>query len=253
MFSYLKEEELLFSQDAFGMHLATSCLFADENCEATMAHEFKTYFANILTPYSGQILKLLESFGQLKLPVKIVAPDHGPLWRGEGISHALEQYRIWSEQKPEARALVVYDTMWKSTASMANSIADGIRQHGGIKVDVIELSDSFRSDVATELLCAGIFAVGSPTLNNNLFPRTADALTYLKGLRFKNLLGAAFASYGWSGESLGQINDALKAMDVELLSEGIKVKYVPTAEDLSKCFDLGQQLAAALKNKLAAK
>ncbi len=251
MFSYLKEDKLLFSQDAFGMHLATDKLFVDQNSWDIVQLELRKYYANILLPYSSQVLKLLEDFGKLNIPVETVATDHGPLWRGEGIPRVLELYKAFATQKPEPRAVVVYDTMWHSTEAMAISMADGVRE-GGASAVVMPLDASSRSDVANEILGAGALLVGSPTINNNMFPKTADVLNYLKGLRPKNLCGAAFGSFGWSGEAVAQVSEALKGMGVELLSEGIRVKYVPTDADLKSCFDLGVRVGEALKAKAGA-
>jgi flavorubredoxin len=138
--------------------------------------------------------------------------------------------------------------MWQSTALMARAICGGLVSEG-VSVKVMPLESSHRSDVATEILDAGALLVGSPTLNNNIFPTLADALTYLKGLKPKNLLGAVFGSYGWSGESVKQLREFLTEMKVELVGEGINVKYVPDDEALAQCFSLGVLVAQKLKEK----
>ena len=127
MFSYLKEEKILFTQDGFGMHLATDRLFIDENPWDVVEEEMEKYYANILLLYSPQVLKLLEVFPSLNLEVQYIATDHGPVWRGADVAKPLELYRKFAEQKPEPRAVVVYDTMWGATDPMGRSIADGIR------------------------------------------------------------------------------------------------------------------------------
>lgn len=248
MFTYLAEEKILFSQDAFGMHYATDRLFVEENPWEDVEREMEKYYANILLPYSQQVLKLLEDFPGLNLAVDCIATDHGPIWRGGLMSKPFELYQKWALQEPTTKAVLIFDTMWHSTEKMAMEIADGIR-HAGANVRVMPLHSYTRSDVATELLEAGAFIVGSPTLNNNLYPQTADVLTYIKGLRPKNLIGAAFGSYGWSGESVAQVSEYLKAMNVELLNEGIKVKYVPKEEDLRKCFEFGELVGKTLLEK----
>lgn len=249
MFSYLKEEKILFSQDAFGMHLASSMRFEDETDESIIMWEAEKYFANILMPYSSQILKLLEALPGLNLEIEKIAPDHGPVWRSKP-ERIIELYRKWSLQEPQPKAIIVFDTMWQSTAIMAKSIADGIINAGGIEVKILPLSAKNRSHVATELLESSAIIVGSPTLNNNVFPTVADVMTYLKGLRPLNKIGAAFGSCGWSGEAVPQINTFLKDMKVETFSEGMTVKYVPKQEDLQKCFELGKQIATVLKQKI---
>ncbi|OGV32486.1 MAG: MBL fold metallo-hydrolase [Lentisphaerae bacterium GWF2_45_14] len=247
MFSYLREEKVLFSQDAFGMHLASDRLFADEIEHEVLYWEAEKYFANILMPYSQQVQKLAADLPGFNLDIKTLAPDHGPLWR-KNISEIIGWYVDWSAQKPENFAIVVYDTMWQSTALMARSIADGIKNSGS-RVELIPLSAKDRSYVATKLLRAGALVVGSPTLNNNIFPTLSDVLTYVKGLRPKNKIGVAFGSYGWGGEAAKQVDDILKSMDVEIVSEPLRMKYVPKENDLKKCFELGAAISATLREK----
>lgn len=248
MFSYLAQDKILFSQDAFGMHLATSARFDDEIDPAILDYEAATYYANILLPYSSQVLKLLDRVGSLGVEFRIVAPDHGPVWRSN-IGGIVESYARWATQKPTKKAVVLYATMWHSTELMARAIAEGLAEKG-VSVKLMSMDAVHRSDVAYEILDAGILAVGSPTLNNNLFPSMADVLTYLKGLRPRNLVGTAFGSYGWSGESVKHIEAYLADMNVELPGEGIRVKHVPGKDALRQCYDLGGLLAARLVERL---
>jgi len=245
MFTFLNQDGILFSQDAFGMHLATSQRFADQIAESIMLEEGSKYFANILLPYSNLVTNLLEKVGKLDLNIQIIAPDHGPIWR-KNFTHILELYSRWAEQKPTRKAVVAYATMWESTALMARAIAEGLTDGGAI-VKLMALSADHRSDVATELLDAGALLVGSPTINGNIFPTMADLLYYIKGLKPKNLCGAAFGSYGWSGEAVAQMNSLLQEMKVELVSEGIKSRYVPIKEALEECYSLGLKVAKRLK------
>ncbi|MFO8070274.1 MAG: FprA family A-type flavoprotein [Polyangia bacterium] len=245
MLSYLEDGGVLFSNDAFGMHLAGSERFADEIDGALLRHEAAKYYANILMPLSPIVARLLDRLPELDLEIRIVAPDHGPAWR-EGPDQIVELYRRWSAQEPTARAVVVYDTMWQSTALMARAIADGLT-HGGAEARLMPLEGSHRSDVATELLEAGALLVGSPTMNNRIYPTLADATTYLAGLGPRNLVGASFGSYGWSGEAVAHLRDRLEEMGVELVNEGLKVKYVPGKEDLARCRALGQKTAKKVR------
>jgi len=245
MFSYLEEDRLLFSQDAFGMHLASAERFADKIDPAILDYEAATYYANILMPYSPQVLKLLEDVKKSGLDIRIVAPDHGPVRRRK-IGAIIESYEQWARQRPSKKAIVLYDTMWHSTELMARAIEEGLTQ-GGAQVKVMSMHSSHRSDAAYEILDAGALVAGSPTLNNNIFPSMADVMTYLKGLRPQNLIGAAFGSYGWSGESPGQIGDMLAEMKVDLVAEPLKVKYVPDGDDLKRCVALGRKVAKKLK------
>ncbi|MCX5852128.1 MAG: FprA family A-type flavoprotein [Deltaproteobacteria bacterium] len=248
MFSYLHEDRLLFSQDAFGMHLATSERFDDEIDPSILEFEGATYYANILLPHSPLVLKLLDRVGTLGYRFDCIAPDHGPVWRTD-INGVLDRYARWAQQKPTKKALVVYDTMWHSTEHMAQAITEGLLSEG-ISVRHLSLAVNHRSDVAYEILNAGALITGAPTLNNNLFPSVADVLTYLKGLRPVNLIGAAFGSYGWSGESVSQVESILREMGVEIVCEAVKVRHMPDGEFLTRCYALGVDVAKRLNERV---
>jgi flavorubredoxin len=248
MFSYLNEEQLLFSQDAFGMHLASLERFADECDPAVLAYEAATYYANIILPYSLLVLKLIKRVTAAGLSFRTIAPDHGPIWRKE-TGGIIGSYAKWAAQKPEAKAVVVYATMWHSTEKMARAVSEGLAA-GGLRVKLMSMDEVHRSDVVYELLGAGALAVGSPTLNNHLLPNMADILTYLKGLKPRNLIGAAFGSYGWSGEAVKEIEEILAEMKVEMAEEGIRVKNVPDAEVLARCYELGKTMAEKVRSRL---
>lgn len=239
MFSYLEEEKILFSQDAFGMHLATSQRFTDEVEPGIVRYESAKYYANILMPYSRLITRLIDQVGKLELDIRIIAHTHGPVWR-DNFEEIMGWYSEWAQQKTYPKAVLVYDTMWGSTAKMADAIADGIISTG-VEAKQMPLSGCHRSDVATHLLEAGALVVGSPTLNNMLFPTVADVLSYLKGLKPKGLVAGAFSSYGWSGESLKQIKEYFEAMKLELAGE-VRAKYVPNETALKECFQMGKTI-----------
>ena len=248
MFACLNEESLLFSQDAFGMHYASLERFDDQIDPAILAYEAATYYANILLPYSPLVLKLLERVKALGLSFRVIAPDHGPVWRKD-VGGIIGRYEEWASQKPTAKAVVVYATMWHSTEKMARAISEGLAAEG-LQVRFMSMDEVHRSDVAYEVLGAGAIAVGSPTLNNNILPNMADILTYLKGLRPKNLVGAAVGSYGWSGESIRQIEEALAEMKVETAGESVRVKHAPDGEVLARCHELGVRMAQQVKSRL---
>ena len=250
MISYLAGEDVLFSQDAFGMHLASSERFDDEIDPAVLGQEAAKYYANILMPFSPLIEQALARVAELALPLKLVAPDHGPIWRKD-FGWIRDSYATWAAQRPTSKAVVAYDTMWQSTALMARSMADGLAG-AGAAVSLTPLRSSARSDVATEVLDAGALVVGSPTMNNNVFPTVADLLVYLRGLRPKNLVGAAFGSYGWSGEAPGQVADGLAEAGVEIVEEAVRAQYVPDDAKLEECRALGERIARRIVPAAAA-
>jgi len=244
MVTYLKEDGVLFSQDAFGMHLASSERYADQMEDGVLYHEAAKYYANILLPFSPLIQKFLKQLPELELDIQLLAPDHGPLWR-EDVTRPKKWYEGWASQTPTKKAVVVYDTMWESTEKMARAVSEGLLA-GGASVKVDKLRVAHRSDVATDILDAGALVVGSPTLNNGLFPTLADCLCYLKGLKPKNLQTAAFGSYGWSGEAVSELERLLEEMGLETAAEALKVQYVPDGEALQNCFEWGKAIAEKL-------
>jgi len=245
MFSFIPEDRLLISSDAFGQHWATSERFDCEVDGERMMLLAAKYYANILLLYSPLVEKLLEQVQGLKLDIDMIAPDHGIIWRSRP-QDILKAYAKWSRQETRRKALVIYDTMWESTEAMARAAYSGLLEEG-ISAKLMNLKVSHRSDVMTEALEAKAFLFGSSTLNNNLLPRMADLLVYMKGLRPTGRIGAAFGSYGWSGEAVKQIAAAMEEMKFEVPDAGVRVRFVPTAEDLAKCVELGRKIGAAVK------
>jgi flavorubredoxin len=248
MFSYIPEEKLLISSDAFGQHWATSERFDDQVDQAALMSHAAKYFANILLLYSSLVQKLLESVRGMNLQLDMIAPDHGLIWRSDP-GKILQAYDSWSQQKPIPKALVIYDTMWESTAAMARAVGEGLMMEG-LSVKVMDLRHTHRSDVVTELLDAAAIVCGSSTLNNCMLPKMADALHYIRGLRPQRKIGAAFGSYGWSGEGVRMVEEALKEMKVEIVCPPIKVQYVPDKRALEECVQLGRTVGRAVKEKL---
>jgi len=244
MLTYLVEGGVLFSNDAFGMHLASGERFADELDRALLREEATRYYANILLPLSPVVRAFLEKVPSFGLDIRMIAPDHGPIWR-EDVGWIIERYAEWAAQKPSRKAVVVYDSMWGSTAKMARAIGDGLAA-GGARATLMPLDAAHRSEVATEILGAGALVAGSPTMNGQIFPTVADTMTYLEGLKPKNLVGATFGSYGWSGEATAHLDEWLKRMQIELAAEAVRVKYVPTGADLEACRKLGLAVAEKL-------
>ncbi len=243
MFTYLKEDKILFASDGFGQHYAGQEKFDDQIGDAIM-HHAKKYFANILLLYSPLVLKLLNTVTELGLEIDMICPDHGIIWRHDP-GKIIAAYAKWARQEPEKKAVIIYDTMWESTAKMAEAIATGLYQEG-INIKLMHLRKCHRSDIMTEVLDARAVILGSPTLNNCLFPTVSDFLTYMKGLKPKNKIGAAFGSYGWSGEAVKIISTELEAMKFDLVDPGVKIQYVPDQEDLNACIEFGKKIGRAV-------
>lgn len=246
MFSYLKNAGALFSQDAFGMHVASSERFDDQVPFHTLAKESKAYYANIITPFSPFVARLLTKLEEMDLGLKLVLPDHGPIWRDmDRFGKIIACYKRWANRELASKVIIIYDTMWQSTEIMARYIADGLMSEG-VKVKVMPIYGSDRSDIATEMLDAAALIVGSPTLNNNIFPSVMDSLTYIKGFKFKTPLGAVFGSFGWSGEACKQLKGHLEEMGIDVV-DPLRTNYIPSNDAKSESFELGVTMAQKVK------
>ena len=243
MFTYLKEDKILFSSDGFGQHFAGPERFDDQIGEAIMVHA-KKYFANILLLYVPLIKKYLKNVIDSGMEFNMICPDHGVIWREDPLK-IINAYARWCEQVPEKKAVVIYDTMWQSTEKMAEAIAAGITKEG-VPAKPLHLRKWHRSEVMTEVFDARAIVVGGPTLNNGLFPSLADFLCYMKGLKPQNKIGAAFGSYGWSGESTKIITKELKDMKFDIIDSGLKIQYVPDKQGLESCYEYGRKIGKAV-------
>ncbi len=229
MVTYLEEDKILFSNDAFGQHIASTERFDDELPLGVILEEARKYYANIVLPYGGQVQKALGTLGGLD--VEVIATSHGLIWRSN-IPAILNEYQKWSTNATEKKAVIVYDTMWNATEIIAESISD-VFEKKGYNVRFMDLKNNHISDIMTEVITAKYICVGSPTLNNNLMPSVASFLTYLKGLAPKDRIGLAFGSYGWSGQSIGQVEQYLKDCGFETL-ENIRIQYIPEEDQLEE-------------------
>ena len=229
MVTYCPEEKLLFSNDAFGQHLAANRRFDDENDFHIIMEEAKKYYANILMLYGKQAQTALAALGAL--PIEMILTGHGVSWRAH-IPEILDAYKKWSAGELEEKAVVVFDSMWGSTERLARAITDAFTAKG-VPVAYFDLRADHISDVITEVLTAKYLAVGSPTINNQMMPPVAAFLCYLKGFVPKGRKAFAFGSFGWGGQSVGLVEDELKAAGCEICLEKIRVKDVPTQDDLA--------------------
>ncbi|PID40143.1 MAG: MBL fold metallo-hydrolase [Proteobacteria bacterium] len=243
MFTYLKEDHILFSSDGFGQHYAGFDKF-DDQADNNLMIQAKKYYANILLLYASRILKLMEKIVASGIQIDIICPDHGVIWR-KNPGKIIDAYLKWSRQESEKKAVVIYDTMWKSTETMANAIAEGI-SFTGVRAKPIHIRSSHRSDIMADVLDAAAVVVGSPTLNNQMFPSVADTLVYMKGLKPLNKIGGAFGSYGWSGESVKMVAAELSAMKFNMIEPFPRLQYVPDGSGIDVCVAYGKQIGEAV-------
>lgn len=240
MMSYVPEEKILFSNDAFGQHLATSVRFDDQWDLPEIMREAKTYYANIVTPYGRQVLKTLESAKDL--PIEMIAPSHGLIWR-KNLKTILSAYSDWATGRYHAKILVLYDTMWESTKKMAEEITRGAQSvSADLDVQPIHVRKTSLTRIATEMLDTPVIAVGSATLNTLMMPMMGAVLTYIKGLKFRSKSAVSFGSAGWGPGGPESIAKWLEEMNCTMAAPMIKSKFRPTPEVLDQCFQTGIHL-----------
>lgn len=247
MITYLDGEEILFSNDIFGEHFATESLFDDTEKLPEIMYEAEKYYANIITPYSPMAARKLKEILGMNLPLKLIAPSHGVIWRSH-IADIIEAYRLWSADYQENQVTLVYDTMWNSTRSMAEAIADGIHEADPeVKVKVYNAAKDDKNDILTQIFHSKAVLFGSPTINNGISYAIAGLLEMVHGLKFKNKKAAAFGSYGWSGEGVKLLNQHLQDSGLALVNDGLKTLWVPDGKTLEECRQYGRDFALAVK------
>ncbi|ABR47873.1 flavodoxin/nitric oxide synthase [Alkaliphilus metalliredigens QYMF] len=245
MFTYIKEVALLMPNDAFGQHLASSHRFDDENDLCEVMEEAKKYYANILMPFNPLVLKKIQEIQKMGLEFDMIAPSHGIIWRTDP-GKIVEKYLSWSQNETKRKAVVVYDTMWNSTQLMAKAIVDGLISEG-IETKLYRASKSDVNDIMTEVLDAKAVLIASSTINNTMLPHLAYLLEEMMGLKPKKKIGAAFGSYGWGKGAVKNIEKKMKETGIELVKEGLEIKYVPTEADLKTCFEYGKEIGKMIE------
>ncbi|MHC1698042.1 MAG: FprA family A-type flavoprotein [Geobacteraceae bacterium] len=249
MMTYCQEAGVLFSQDGFGQHLASTARFDDQfsACVSTVVLEDAVvdYYANILMPFGQLILDKIADLQKLGINPEIIAPDHGVIWRSQP-ENVIESYVNMAQGKADLRAIIVYDTMWKSTEMMSVPISEGIASEG-IDCRILKLRATPMNVIIKEFWKARGTLFGTPTLNNIMYPSVAECLTHLRGLRPKNRLAGAFGSYGWGGGAVKEAYEVFDKMGLEKFESGLQVIYKPSSEDEEKCYRFGQEFAKRLK------
>ncbi len=241
MFTYIPEDRVLLPNDAFGQHFASTQRFEDEiNGDLVMRHAAK-YFANILWPLAPLILKKVDEVVKMGIPIDLIGPSHGLIWRKDP-ARIIQAYVDWSRGKTERKVLIVYDTMWGSTEGMARAILKGLMEEG-VQAKLLNLRTNHRSDIIEEMLEAKGILLGSPTLNNGMFPTMGDFLTYVKGLKPKGKIFGLFGSHGWGGGAIREMRRHLEAEKFEIWEKELAVQFVSDPEESKKTIQFGREFA----------
>jgi flavorubredoxin len=240
MFTYLPEDRVLLPNDAFGQHLATCQRFEDEIGDEVMKQAAK-YFANILWPLAPLIIKKIDEVVKMGVSIEMIGPSHGLIWR-KNPNRIIQAYLEWSHGKTEKKILVVYDTMWGSTEILAKAIVKGLIEEG-VETELLHLRFNHRSDIITEMLEAKGILLGSPTLNNGMFPTMGDLLTYMKGLRPKGKVFGLFGSYGWGGGAIKEMRKFLESEGFEIWEKELSVQFIPDSEEIKRATKFAKEFA----------
>jgi flavorubredoxin len=243
MFSYLTGDAVLFSNDAFGQHLASEFMFNDLVDQAELFQECIKYYANILTPFSPMVIRKIQEVLGFKLPLDMICTSHGIIWRDKP-AQIVEKYLKWADNYQENQITILYDTMWESTRIMAEQIAAGIGEvDSRVTVKLYNLAKTDKNDAITEVFKSKAILVGSPTINNGILVHVAALLEEMKGLKFKNKKAGAFGSYGWSGESVKIILQRLTESGFEVRDEGLRLTWAPDEASKKACREYGRAFA----------
>jgi len=245
MFTYCRDDALLMPNDAFGQHFAASERFDNEVNQCSLMEEAESYYANILWPLGQVILKKIEELQKMNIPIKMIAPSHGVIWRDDP-SKIINSYISWAKGESKIKVVMAYETMWGATAKMAEHIAEGISSNQ-IDVKVYNIAESDRTEVITQMLTARGFLFGSSTHDNDMLPNIAAFLEIVKGLKPKGRKISFFGSYGWAGGALKEMGEMLKDSGGDFTIPGLSVKYVPDKAELAECFEFGNKFARLLK------
>ena len=242
MFTYMEGEDVLFSNDGFGQHLASEYLYADQVDQAVLWEQALTYYANILAPFGLLVNKKIQEILGMDLRIQMICPSHGLIWR-KNPQQIVQKYLEWANNYQENQITILYDTMWNSTRKMAEAIAEGIKEiDKEVTVKIMNTAKDDKTEVLTEVFKSKMILVGSPTVNNGYLHSIAGILEMIKGMKLKNKKAAAFGSYGWSGEAVGQITELLKKAGFEIMNEGIKQMWTPDQEMKKQCIEFGKQI-----------
>jgi flavorubredoxin len=249
MMTYVKEDKVLFSQDAFGQHIASAARFDDEYIDCQSMAELEDavvdYYANILMPFGQLIKSKIADIEKLGIAIDIIAPDHGIIWRNDP-GKVLQAYLDLAQGKANCSVVIIYDTMWHSTEKMTIPLLDGIRSEG-VDGKIIKLRATPMSVAIKEFWKSRGCLIGTPTLNNIMFPTVANFLTHIRGLRPKNRIAGAFGSFGWGGGAVKEAYEIVKKMGLEVVEPGIEVNFKPSHEDEKRCYEFGAAFARATK------
>lgn len=244
MFTYIAEDELLMPNDAFGQHIATSKRFDDEIDKCALMEEALKYYANILWPFSGLVQRKIEEVVAAKIPIRVIAPSHGIIWRTAPMD-IINAYVKWAKNETRRKVVIAYETMWGATEKMALAMEKGLAD-SGVETMLFDISKRDHTDVIGHMLDAKGFLFGSSTHDNNMLPNMAGFMEFFKGLKPKGRVAGAFGSYGWAGGAVKELEEIVKGAGVELVMPPIAARFMPDVSEIKACYEYGKAFAQKL-------
>jgi len=243
MFTYMDKENILFSNDGFGEHLASEFLYADEVDQTELWNQAITYYANILAPFSMLVKKKICEVLEMSLKIEMICPSHGLIWR-KNPEKIIQKYLEWANNYQENQIAILYDSMWNSTRKMAELIAQGIQTiDKDVTIKIMNTAKDDKTEILTQVFKSKAILVGSPTVNNGYLYSIAGILEMIKGMKLKNKKASAFGSYGWSGEAPSKIEEELKKSGFEIITPALKIAWKPNEEARMQCIEFGKKVA----------
>lgn len=252
MSSYLHEEKILFSGDVFGSHYYDERLFDDE--VGDFSYAFKYYYDHIMRPFKQYVLQALELYKRFE--IGLIAPLHGPVLRSDPQFY-IDKYAAWSSEEKfrkhrfgKKMLSVFYMSSYDNTQKMAERIMEGADSVEGIVASMYDLASLEERNMIDLLEESDGIIIGSPTINGDAVKPAWDLLACMAYLESSGKIGASFGSYGWTGEAPEMLHDRMRWLKFRLPVAPLKVKLIPTEEELGNCFAFGAEVAEITMGKI---
>lgn len=247
MFTYLEEDKALFGCDFLGAHYADPMLFGDLTPE--YVRDFKYYYDHIMRPFKKHIIQALAKLENFSL--EVIAPSHGPIITHQ-IKERLEYYREWSLANPEEkRVIIAYVSAYGNTARLAGKLAEGIRAVE-VATEIYDLQKVTPAELVDKIEGSKGLLLGSPTINGDALKPVHDLLSSLATIQLKGKLGAAFGSYGWSGEAVPILESRMAGIKFKVMNSTVKSILIPTEADYQNAVEFGKAFGKAVKDSVEA-
>lgn len=248
MYTYLKEEKLLFTCDSFGCHYAHESMYDDQ--VGNFDEAFDYYFDVIIKPYSKFILKAIDKISGIE--INGILTGHGPLLLTQWKKYVEKSKQIAQEylKKPEEnRAFIAYVSAYHKTEEIAKAIAAGISENSNVVADLMDIENASLGELDEHLTKSKAILIGCPTINKNILLPVYKLFALINPIRDNNKIGGGFGSYGWSGEAEAIIKSSMVNLRLNYIGDGFFTRFTPSDDELAKAYQYGKQIANAIESK----